>query len=79
MSAAPVTEEMRAVFRDHLEPMESPLAFLEGAAEMVAVMSSSPCMIPASALLPLSRELARLHEELDAAFEAAWKLAGGKT
>lgn len=64
-----------------LEPLtklEPGLAFLEGVAEMVAALSSSPCMIPASALLPVSRELQRIHDEMTEAFDAAWREAGGK-
>lgn len=64
-----------------LEPlarMEPGLAYLEGVADMVAALSSSPCMIPASALLPVSRELARIHDEMSEAFDAAWRAACGK-
>lgn len=64
-----------------LEPLtklEPGLAYLEGVADMVNAMSSSPCMIPASALLPIGRELQRIHDEMSEAFDAAWRAAAGK-
>lgn len=69
---------IRDNMRSHLEPMETPLAFLEGMAALVSALASSPCMIDAAALLPVSSELRRIHTELDAAFLAAWREAGGK-
>ena len=63
---------------EQLTKLEPGLAFLEGVAEMVAALSSSPCMIPASALLPISRELQRIHDEMTEAFNAAWRAAAGK-
>lgn len=64
-----------------LEPLtklEPGLAFLEGLADMVNALASSPCLIPASALLPIGRELQRIHDEMTEAFDGAWRAASGK-
>ena len=69
---------LRDEFRTRLTDLESPLTRLDCLGDLVAALVGSPHELTSNVLVPIERELNRVHDELLEAFNAAWQFACGK-